>query len=146
MCSPAARPLSEEAECRAGSHTSRALAPPRPLPPLSPQEIAEAFDAAGLSEEPEEDAREERVFRMWLNSLALGDGSVFIRSLTDDLSGGDVLIDAILAVGGESVGLGARKVNRGEKLNQFKRVREAGTYRGARGPRRKRLERPPNRG
>ena len=84
--------------------------------------MEEAFDAAALTEEPEEDAREERVFRSWLNSLGLQDGTTFVRSLADDLCDGAVLIDAIVAIAGDAVSIGARKVNRGV-LNQFKRVR-----------------------
>ena len=87
------------------------------------KEIEQAFEAVALTEEPEEDAREERVFRMWLNSLGLNDGATVIRSLSDDLDDGATLIDAIVAVAGDTVSLGARKVNRGDKLNQFKRVR-----------------------
>jgi len=86
------------------------------------KEIEQAFEAVALTEEPEEDAREERVFRMWLNSLGLNDGSTFVRSMSEDLNDGLTLIDAILAVAGDTVALGARKVNRGDKLNQFKRV------------------------
>ncbi|CAE7370498.1 fim1 [Symbiodinium sp. KB8] len=37
----------------------------------------------GLPDDAESDAREERVFRMWMNSLNLQDGSLYINSLFD---------------------------------------------------------------
>lgn len=40
----------------------------------------------GLPGSPEEDSREERVFRVWINSLGL-DGIVEVRRLADDLRG-----------------------------------------------------------
>lgn len=49
------------------------------------KKIEEAFEAAGLTDEAEDDAREERVFRMWMNSLNLGDQQ--IARLFDDLNG-----------------------------------------------------------
>ena len=86
-----------------------------------PQVVEQAFESAEMSAEPEEDAREERVFRLWMNSLNLNDGATVVHSLFKDLSEGATLVDAILAVAGDSVSLGSRKVNR-EKINNFKRV------------------------
>ena len=44
-----------------------------------------------MSAEAEEDAREERVFRTWINSLGL-DGCVEVRRIVDDLRG-KLLVD-----------------------------------------------------
>jgi plastin-1 len=50
------------------------------------KKIEEAFESAGVSDEGEDDAREERVFRLWMNSLNLGDGTQ-VHDLFDDLQG-----------------------------------------------------------
>lgn len=86
------------------------------------KKIEEAFQAAGLSDEPEEDAREERVFRMWMNSLNLYDGEYgSINSLFDDLNDGLFLIEAIRKVAPGIVD--EKKVNKDKaKMNRFKKI------------------------
>lgn len=83
--------------------------------------VEEAFEAAGLSEESDGDAREERVFRMWMNSMSLGGGEITIQRLADDLNDGLLLIEALEKVVPGTVD--DKKVNGDRaKLNRFKKV------------------------
>lgn len=82
--------------------------------------VKEAYEAAGLGDDKEEDAREERVFRMWMNSLNLDSGQVY--NLFDDLNDGLFLIEAIEKVAPGTL-TAAEKVNRDRtKLNRFKKI------------------------
>jgi plastin-1 len=99
--------------------------------------MKEAFDAAGLDDDAgagdEGDAREERVFRMWMNSLNLGGGEVPpLHRLFDDLQDGIALVETAVVVAPEETAAaqGARKLNKGEKLKSNKCVGN-GTVGGA---------------
>lgn len=86
--------------------------------------VEEAFQAAGLEDEGD-DAREERVFRMWMNSLNLGaeraEGPIMISSLFDDLSDGIAILEAMDKIQPGIVDWS--KVTRDPaKLNTFRKV------------------------
>lgn len=83
--------------------------------------LEEAYEAAGLTEEDESDAREERVFRLWMNSLGLGGGETQINNLRDDLNDGIALLQALNMVVPGCVE--DKKVNWDKaKLNKFKKI------------------------
>lgn len=85
------------------------------------KEKAVEIEAATHSEELDDDAREERVFRMWINSLDLGGGDWRCQSLFNDLSDGIALLEAIDKVAPGTVDM--KKVNSDRaKLNTFKKV------------------------
>jgi len=77
----------------------------------------ELVDMAGLLTDDEGDSREERVFRMWINSLGVED--LYIHSLFEDLRDGVVLLQVMDKV--ESGSVSWPKVNRPPR-NKFKRV------------------------
>lgn len=92
-------------------------------PGLSVEEgdVAEAMQAAGLSGEAEADAREERVFRLWMNSLNLGDGDIVLHSLTSDCRDGVALLETIDKVVPGTVDW--RRVNRDRaRMSRFKAI------------------------
>jgi hypothetical protein len=62
------------------------------------KEKAVEIEAATHSEELDDDAREERVFRMWINSLDLGGGDWRCQSLFNDLSGASTLLSVACCV------------------------------------------------
>lgn len=90
------------------------------------EELAALIEAAGLDDEDDGDNREERVFRMWMNSLALGDppGSVYINNLTHDLWDGIHLLETMEKVQPGVVNW--KKVTKpkgeGKKVNKFSAV------------------------
>lgn len=87
--------------------------------------VEDAFEAAGMSTDAEEDAREERVFRLWMNSLNLGEareqGPYVLTSLFDDMRDGLVILETIDKVVPGTVDWS--KVNRDPaKLNAYKKI------------------------
>jgi len=58
------------------------------LEPLTQDEM----DKCGLMEDDMGDSREERAFRLWINSLGLDNGNVYINNLFEDCSDGLVLL------------------------------------------------------
>jgi len=58
------------------------------LDPLSTEEMAKC----GLMDDDQGDSREERAFRMWINSLGLSNGEVYINNLFEDCKDGLVLL------------------------------------------------------
>lgn len=82
--------------------------------------VEAAFDAAGLGDDKEDDAREERVFRMWMNSLNL-ESVPKINNLFDDLTDSRALIETMEKVYPGTLLLPTERINH-EKLNRFKKV------------------------
>lgn len=88
------------------------------LDPLSQEEI----DKAGLMEDDVGDSREERAFRMWINSLALDDGaggSIYINNLFEDCADGLVLLRVMDHI---SPGIVTWKSVEKNPSNKFKKV------------------------
>ncbi|CAM9454460.1 unnamed protein product, partial [Hapterophycus canaliculatus] len=58
------------------------------------QEVMEQFteDFANLEEDDEGDTREEKVFRMWINSLAIDNGDLYINNLFADVQNGSAIL------------------------------------------------------
>ena len=91
-------------------------------PALDPPDEAQA--AALLEELPEEnegDSREERAFRMWINSLGLDDSAGFCTNLFDDIRDGVLLLHVMDHVKPQSVEWGKVNTARPIKL-VFKRI------------------------
>jgi len=82
----------------------------------------ELVDMAGLLDDDVGDTREERVFRMWINSLGVED--LYVNNLFEDLRDGVVLLQLMDKVEPGSVSW--KNVNRPPK-NKYKRV-ENGNY------------------
>jgi len=82
---------------------------------ITDEEAAEMFGM--LDDENEEDTREERVFRMWINSLGIED--LYVNNLYEDLRDGVVLLQVEDKVQPGIVSW--RKVSRNPK-NKFKKV------------------------
>mmetsp|Transcript_11248 Transcript_11248/g.35886 ORF Transcript_11248/g.35886 Transcript_11248/m.35886 type:complete len:655 (+) Transcript_11248:38-2002(+) len=80
----------------------------------------EAYEMVGLLDDDEGDSREERVFRMWINSLNAKD--LYIHNLFEDLRDGVALLQLMDAVQPGIVSW--RRVNRMPK-NKFKKVENA---------------------
>lgn len=78
----------------------------------------------GLPDDAESDAREERVFRMWMNSLGLGGGDLYIENLFDGcLKDGMYLLEAEDKVEPGSVDWkGVQKPKKGKKLHKLMAV------------------------
>lgn len=74
----------------------------------------------GMLDDDEGDSREERVFRMWINSLHIKD--VYVHNLFEDLRDGVILLQLMDAVQPGIVSW--RRVNRVCK-NKFKKVENA---------------------
>jgi len=83
------------------------------LDPLSQEEL----DKAGLMDDDFGDSREERAFRMWINSLGIQD--VYVNSLFEDVKDGLVLLRVIDKV---QPGLVAWKQVEMNPNNKFKKV------------------------
>lgn len=83
------------------------------------EEVMENFDFASVMEDDIGDSREERVFRMWINSLNLPD--VYINNLFEDLQDGYIIL---LLEDTVQPGIVVwKRVNKGEKAkSRFKRV------------------------
>ncbi|CAN0067899.1 unnamed protein product, partial [Laminaria digitata] len=58
------------------------------------QEVMEQFteDFANLEDDDEGDTREEKVFRMWINSLAVDNGDLYINNLFADVQNGYAIL------------------------------------------------------
>ncbi|CAM9964616.1 unnamed protein product [Ascophyllum nodosum] len=58
------------------------------------QEVMEQFteDFANLEDDDEGDTREEKVFRMWINSLAIDNGDLYINNLFADVQNGYAIL------------------------------------------------------
>lgn len=78
----------------------------------------ELYDMAGMLDDDTGDSREERVFRMWINSLGIED--LYINNLFEDLKDGVALLKVMDRV--EPGIVSWRQVNRGQNLNKYKRV------------------------
>jgi plastin-1 len=83
------------------------------LDPLSQEEM----DKAGLMDDDVGDSREERAFRMWINSLGLED--VYINNLFEDCSDGLVLLRVLDHI---QPGIVAWKQVEMKPTNKFKKV------------------------
>jgi len=80
----------------------------------------ELVDMAGLLDDDIGDSREERVFRMWINSLGVDD--LYVHNLFEDLRDGVVLLQIMDKV--EPGAVSWKTVNRPPK-NKYKRVENA---------------------
>jgi plastin-1 len=80
----------------------------------------ELHDMAGLLDDDVGDSREERVFRMWINSLGVED--LYVNNLFEDLRDGVVLLQLMDKIEPGSVSW--KSVNRPPK-NKYKRVENA---------------------
>ncbi|CAM9433997.1 unnamed protein product, partial [Sphacelaria rigidula] len=58
------------------------------------QEVMEQFteDFANLEDDDEGDTREEKVFRMWINSLGIDNGELYINNLFSDVQDGSAIL------------------------------------------------------
>jgi len=79
--------------------------------------VEELHDMAGLLDDDVGDSREERVFRMWINSLGVED--LYVNNLFEDLRDGVVLLQLMDKIEPGSVSW--KNVNRPPK-NKYKRV------------------------
>jgi plastin-1 len=89
------------------------------------EELQRLIDAAGLLDDDEADSREERTFRMWMNSLNLGDpaGSVYINNLIFELWDGMYILETEDKVQPGIVNWKkVTKPKEGKKLNKFNAV------------------------
>jgi plastin-1 len=80
------------------------------------------MDKAGLMEDDAGDSREERAFRMWINSLGMDDGqggTVYIHNLFEDCNDGLVLLRLMDHI---SPGIVAWKQVEMKPTNKFKKV------------------------
>jgi plastin-1 len=78
---------------------------------------AELFEAAALMNDDVEGTREERAFRMWLNSLNLED--VYVNNLYEDVKSGTFILKALEKVTPESVTWSRVEKN---PTNKFKKL------------------------
>mmetsp|Transcript_28458 Transcript_28458/g.91100 ORF Transcript_28458/g.91100 Transcript_28458/m.91100 type:complete len:631 (-) Transcript_28458:388-2280(-) len=83
---------------------------------ITEEELGE-YDFAGLELDDAGDTREERVFRMWINSL--GDDTIYVNNLFSDVSDGVVILKVMDKVQPGIVNW--RKVNMAPR-NKFKKV------------------------
>lgn len=80
---------------------------------LNPPTEEEAYEAAKLLDENSEGSREERTFRLWINSLGLD--NVYINNLYEDIRSGELLLRVI-----DKVKPGSVQWNRVKLLNPNK--------------------------
>ncbi|CAB1100770.1 unnamed protein product [Ectocarpus sp. CCAP 1310/34] len=90
------------------------------------QEVMEQFteDFANLEDDDEGDTREEKVFRMWINSLAIDNGDLYINNLFADVQNGSAILKVMDRIQPGVVVW--KRVNIAPK-NRFKKV-ENGNY------------------
>eukprot|EP00752_Nemacystus_decipiens_P007180 g6429.t1 len=90
------------------------------------QEVMEQFteDFANLEDDDEGDTREEKVFRMWINSLAIDNGDLYINNLFADVQNGSAILKVMDRIQPGVVVW--KRVNISPK-NRFKKV-ENGNY------------------
>jgi len=88
-------------------------------PGLEQVSAEEQKEMAGIMEDDEGDSREERAFRMWMNSLGIKD--LYVNNLFEDARSGLVLLKVIDKVEPGSVKW-RKKVERRPKKNKFKKV------------------------
>jgi len=86
-------------------------------PGLDPLEEEEKKELAGLMDDDAGDSREERAFRMWINTLGLGD--LYINNLFEDCKDGLTLLKVIDKI--EPGTVDWKKVNK-EPNNKFKKI------------------------
>ncbi len=82
------------------------------------EEELEDYDMAGLLDDDEGDSREERVFRMWINSLGIED--LYINNLFEDVRDGCALLQVLDKI---SPGIVSWKKVAMPAKNKFKKVR-----------------------
>jgi plastin-1 len=82
------------------------------------ERVKAEFEAAGLLDDDESDNREERVFRMWMNSLDL-DNEVYVTNLYEGINEGTVMLEVIDKV---SPGIVEWKRVNKTKMNRYKRL------------------------
>eukprot|EP00485_Elphidium_margaritaceum_P020574 CAMPEP_0202725820 /NCGR_PEP_ID=MMETSP1385-20130828/184297_1 /ASSEMBLY_ACC=CAM_ASM_000861 /TAXON_ID=933848 /ORGANISM="Elphidium margaritaceum" /LENGTH=622 /DNA_ID=CAMNT_0049392025 /DNA_START=93 /DNA_END=1961 /DNA_ORIENTATION=- len=87
-------------------------------PGLAPVNVEEQKELAGLLDDDEGDSREERAFRMWMNSLGIKD--VYVNNLFEDVRAGLVLLKVIDKIEPGSVKWKS-KVER-KPNNKFKKI------------------------
>lgn len=80
------------------------------------EKVKAEFESAGLLDDDEGDSREERVFRMWANSLGLDD---YLHNLFESITEGNVMLSIIDKV--QSGLVEWKKVNT-TKMNRYKRL------------------------
>jgi len=88
-------------------------------PGLEQVSAEEQKEMAGIMEDDEGDSREERAFRMWMNSLGIKD--LYVNNLFEDARSGLVLLKVIDKIEPGSVKW-RKKVERRPKKNKFKMV------------------------
>merc|ERR1712013_329218 len=88
-------------------------------PGLEQVSAEEQKEMAGIMDDDEGDSREERAFRMWMNSLGIKD--LYVNNLFEDARSGLVLLKVIDKIEPGSVKW-RKKVERRPKKNKFKMV------------------------
>lgn len=88
------------------------------------EEYKEAFETVEQElDEEEGDSREERTFRMWMNSLNLRGGNVYVHDLIDELADGTIILDTMDMLKPNIID--QKKVNRpkeGKGFNKFNQI------------------------